>query len=376
MSSITKLEQRGNIKGLIKLLGHKKADIREEAAKALGRIGSSALEELLQALETSNLVVQEGVIVSLGLIKDPIATEPLLKALQDPNRTIRGQAAKSLGLIGNPEAVEPLISSLSDKDDEVKMQIIEALGEIGDSRALDLLVEALKDREMKVRDSAAKALAKLGASGIDHLIYLLWDGNPMIQRRAEKALLKMDVPIGELLLEASKEKNSQDRKKIGACLNRLRWNPKNDTEKARYLFLQMEWEKLLKLGTEAIEPLTQGLMDEDWEIRRMSAETLGQIEGQEAFEPLSQALKSQDSKIRRSIVAALRRVGDERAVEVLIAALNDPEEHVRWTAAEALGNIGDKRAIEPLVKALNDKSLRVRNNVEFALKKNKWKTET
>ena len=255
----------------------------------------------------------------------------------------------------------------------MQIQIVEALGEIGDVRALDALIEALTNRDMKVRDNAAKALFKLGDQGIDHLLSLLWTANPMIRRRVEKALLKMEVPIGELLLEVSKEKNSQDRKKIGEYLDRLRWQPKNDTERALYLFSKMNWEKLVKLGNIAIEPLALGLMDEDWEIRRMSAETLGQIEGSEAFEPLAQALKHPNSKIRRSVVAALRRVGNETAVEALVIALSDSEEQVRWTAAEALGNIGDKRAKEPLVKALNDKSAKVRNNAEIALKKNKWK---
>jgi HEAT repeat protein len=41
--------------------------------------------------------------------------EPLIAALKDENSDVRQAAAKALGKIGDPRAVEPLIAALSDE---------------------------------------------------------------------------------------------------------------------------------------------------------------------------------------------------------------------------------------------------------------------
>jgi len=57
----------------------------------------------------------------------------------------------------------------------------------------------------------------------------------------------------------------------------------------------------------------------------------------------------------------------------LIDALKDEDGKIRKDAAYALGEIGDPRAVEPLEEALGDKYKYVREALEKALQKIKWK---
>ena len=93
--------------------------------------------------------------------------------------------------------------------------------------------------------------------------------------------------------------------------------------------------------------------------------------GTEAINPLIEALAKEKDEVARWVSAeALGRIGDSRAVEPLINALiKDRHPDVRWHAAEALGQLGDKRALEPLKDASKDKDDWVRNHAKEALKK-------
>src|SRR5688500_2961405 len=59
-------------------------------------------------------------------------------------------------------------------------------------------------------------------------------------------------------------------------------------------------------------------------------------------------LKDENAEVRRAAANSLGRLEDTRAVPGLIAAMKDPEPHVRASVAEALGQLEDNRAIVPL----------------------------
>lgn len=64
---------------------------------------------------------------------------------------------------------------------------------------------------------------------------------------------------------------------------------------------------------------------------------------------LLQDLKDDNIDIRKRAAISLGYIGDPRAVEPLIQALKDKDKDVRERAAMALGEIGDPRAVEPLI---------------------------
>lgn len=99
--------------------------------------------------------------------------------------------------------------------------------------------------------------------------------------------------------------------------------------------------------------------------------------GTAAIEPLIEALESDGDEVVRWVSAnALGRIGDERAVEPLIEALkNEVHPDVRWHVAEALGELEDERATRPLTEALGDEDSWVRNYAASALRKIKKKNK-
>ena len=109
-------------------------EVREEAAKALGRIGSAD------------------------------AVDALLRHLTDPFSIIRPQAARALGRIGDRRAVEPLVAALGDPSEELQEACCQALGRMGAREALAPLLGLLaSERSDRVAAAAGDAMSRLGA---------------------------------------------------------------------------------------------------------------------------------------------------------------------------------------------------------------------
>ena len=142
-------------------LGSGSKRVQELSLKFLGAEGKNREEVLISALKDEDSDVREAAAKALGKIKDPRAVEPLISALKDEDSDVREAAAKALGEIKDPRAVEPLISALKDVNWRVRDAAAEALGEIKDPRAVEPLISALKDVDVLVREAAAKALRKI-----------------------------------------------------------------------------------------------------------------------------------------------------------------------------------------------------------------------
>ena len=99
----------------------------------------------------------------------------LIRDLSHRNEDIRWAAASALARIGT-SAVDPLVTALDDKDSVVRLRAAWALGQIGDKRAVERLILTLRDGDWSVRMRAAEALGKLRAQrATDALLLLLRD---------------------------------------------------------------------------------------------------------------------------------------------------------------------------------------------------------
>jgi len=78
-------------------------------------------------------------------------------------------------------------------------------------------------------------------------------------------------------------------------------------------------------------------------------------------------LQDENADVRRAAAHSLGQLQDPRAVPGLIAVLKDSDPKVRASAAEALGELEDPRALPPLADLLNDGSTDVRRSVLDAL---------
>jgi HEAT repeat protein len=105
-------------------------------ALALGKDfnkGSRAVESLIDALDYNNLLVREGVIQSLGKIKDSRAVPFLIPALKSKSFAIRISAIKALENIGDPQAVPQLRQTADhDGDAQIKEAALSALRSFGE----------------------------------------------------------------------------------------------------------------------------------------------------------------------------------------------------------------------------------------------------
>jgi HEAT repeat protein len=391
--------------------------VREAAAKALGKIGDPrAVEPLILALKNDARVVREAAAFALGKIGAP-AVEPLTNALKDNAKVVRLAAAFALVEIGGP-AVEPLTNALKDEKSEVRKVAAEVLGKIGwlpdagangvaywvakkewarcvmiGEPAVEPLTNALKDDDVGVREAAAKALGEIGAPAMEPLIAALTDKHEDVRWIAAEALDKIGwlpderangaaywvakrewdqcvmigAPAAEPLIDVLQDKAKDVRWAAAEALDKIGWLPDEGDIGAAYWVAKREWDRSVKIGAPAVEPLTNALKDRESAVREAAARALGKIDDPRALEPLIAALQAKESDVRKAAARALGRIGDPRAVEPIIAALKDDDKDVRCAAAYALDRIGDPRAVEPLILALKDDDKDVRRAAANAL---------
>jgi HEAT repeat protein len=82
--------------------------------------------------------------------------------LDDPSAEVREEATRALGRIGSKEATEELSSRLSDPYSPIRIEAARALGGIGDGRAVPALVRCLAVGSPELRAACAEALGCVG----------------------------------------------------------------------------------------------------------------------------------------------------------------------------------------------------------------------
>ena len=195
-----------------------------------------------------------------------------------------------------------------------------------------------------------KALSKIGdVRAFETFIKALEENKPVIILLGELGDKRAIVPLLPLL----KDEESSVRSNAAEALNKLGWEPSNQSEEITYLIASNNWYQLKGLGEPVVEPLIALLDDKSNGVRSNTIKTLGTIGDKRAVEPLIKALKKDEYReARLNAAQALGEINDTRAVEALIEALNDDYKYVVEYAAKALANLGDKRAVEPLLKIL------------------------
>ena len=299
---------KDDVKRLIDELGDWDKDVRCGAAYALGDIRDKrAVQPLIKALGDENKDVRKNAARALGNIGDKRAVEPLIKVLGDEDKWVRYEAARALGKIGEP-AIEPLIKALGDGNKYVRKNAAKALGNTGDKRAVAPLIKALGDGDELVRMNAAWALRNIGKPAVEPLIKALGDGDWNVRYYAAEALGKIGQPAVEPLIKALGDENKDVRKYAARALGKTGWHPATDEQQALYLVALQKWDKAVKLGKPAVEPLIKALGDGDWNVRKNAAEALGNI-GEPAVKPLIKALGDGYSDVRKNAAEALGKIG-------------------------------------------------------------------
>jgi HEAT repeat protein len=148
------------------------SQVRAEAVRALGELGSEAEDVLIAALvEDTDEVVRQMAAQALGMLGGERALAVLVETLRrtEEGEEVRSACAEALGDTFEPEAVPPLLEALNDPSALVRYDAALALGQLGDVRALDKLSSMAEHDTGEivgvgtVREMASDALATIEA---------------------------------------------------------------------------------------------------------------------------------------------------------------------------------------------------------------------
>jgi HEAT repeat protein len=304
------------------------SDIRESAARWLGRVAQKikdqeidardSIDALVTALKTDKSVkVREGACVALdALAKARVdigqALATLIATLKDQAPEPRAAAAHALGrLRGTAKEAVPLLREiLRDPKGDVFGRRESALALVkiapADPDILTTLTETLgaKDTPSEVREEVARVLGLLG----------------------EKA-----APAIPVLAVALHDKKSLDvRRAAAAALDQV--GP--------------EVKSVLPALLEAIDDKDR---DRDKAVRCLVIHTIGGLgkDGAEATEQLIKCAKDSNQEVRLAAIHALRSIGPDAArakdlIPLLTALTTDPQADIREAAIEALKKVQEK----------------------------------
>ena len=388
VGALGRTNSRQVAEALIKAFQEEDKLVRLGAAEALGRMRSEkAVEPFVDALEDKDEFVRWIATKALGEIKSDKTSSTFIDMLGDKSRFVRREAAKGLGVVGSEKTLDPLVSALSDEDEFVRKTAVESLGEIKSEKTAKTLINKLHDDSHLVRLEAAKALGMIKVrKAIAPLLFALGDENRFVRKEAANALGQLESEkVLEPLIRIFKSEDPLTRQGavralgqinldgVPDCISDRIFDFTDNALKDKDKFVRKETAKALQSLSEsrrerAFESLISALDNEDDEVRRLAAESLGIFDCEKAIPPLVSALKSRDATVRRFAANALGRIRSKEALQPLIDILVfDNSGSVREEAAKALGKIKSRRAIESLIDALMDKNNEGRSGAAEAL---------
>lgn len=305
------------------------------AAKALGKMGPEAVDDLIAALPHSDPHVVKGVAAALGDI-GPAAKQavgPLIAELEKDNPDTRVTLMYALMGIGPDaaQAVPLLIKTLDHEDFHAQYWACQALGGIGPPAepATPVLCRLVSDAPASVRRHAAAALGGIGPGigpeGLAALVKALRDPLEPVRENAVIALGK----LGDFAKPAMPE--------IRAVLEEGRL-------KARAQAARTLWQ--LTRDADIVVPVLVAALTDEVSSSPEAATFLGELgeAAKPAVPELTASLQSRDLLMRIEAAKALGRIGPaaESAVPALEQALKDESSDVSEAAKKSLEQIKGK----------------------------------
>ena len=141
-----------------------------QSLSMLVEIGDDAVDELINGLSNSDKNIRKNCAKALGEISNPKSIDALIKSLSDDNKWVRRESSSALSRMGS-EAVEPLIQCLDDVDWRVKGAAAWALGNLKDERAIEPLFRLLnEDNNGFVKQGALSSLKSINTPKSNELL--------------------------------------------------------------------------------------------------------------------------------------------------------------------------------------------------------------
>jgi HEAT repeat protein len=151
--------------------------------------GRQIEDALLAAVQRPDepLAVRAGALASVGYFSTPRVRDAILAGHRDAN--LRQSAVRAMGRNCDPTWTDTLVADSASRNAAVREEAARAIGEIEDERGVSRLLEMLEDPAIAVRVAAIWALGQIGGDEAQEaLIYCLEDQHEVIRDAAEGAL--------------------------------------------------------------------------------------------------------------------------------------------------------------------------------------------
>lgn len=182
---------------LLEQLDSRDADINDHAREELLKLGSSALEPLMNLLESGTTYQIASAIVVLGQIADPTCIDALIQLQEHPNLIVRSNLAQALGNFDDERVRKILIEMLEHEHPIVQQWVIISLGQVGGSSVLTKLLEFMQSTESSTLcHIAIQTIGELGDSqAVPYLVPFLDNEDRHVRNHAESALAKLNAQL-------------------------------------------------------------------------------------------------------------------------------------------------------------------------------------
>ncbi|MFQ5427802.1 MAG: HEAT repeat domain-containing protein [Thermodesulfobacteriota bacterium] len=124
---------------------------------------------------------------------------------------------------------------------------------------------------------------------------------------------------------------------------------------------------IISFGADAVTHLRSGLKNDNWRVRCVVVDILGDLEGVDVGEDLSLALLDSEPDVRAKAAKGLGKKKVSAAVNDLMRLTEDPSWVVRLHSTRALGLIGVVNSVDKLKQRLFDENWQVRRAAAEAL---------
>ena len=137
-------------------------EVRARAIEAIGPHDAAWVRQAIsEAYESGVRRLKAAAVHAMGRSCEPRWLPLLLRELSNEEAEVRYEAATALGSLGDESAVSNLVGALSDPDDEVREASIAALGEIGGRAAREALLGLSREGSPAAKEAALAALTKI-----------------------------------------------------------------------------------------------------------------------------------------------------------------------------------------------------------------------
>jgi len=340
---------------IVSLFRDQSSEVREAAVETLSLMGRGVLATVHVMFEDSDPLVKSCAACVAGKVGDSESIIPLITIMTDSSGNVRNAVVEALVNIGLA-SVFPLITVLDEGDTDQRLQALEALSHFSDNKSHEAIEKiANTDPDVKVRERATELL-KLGKKiiGEGHLAYYI----PKMEELAQSKGLTGEMADNvDFLLESLASQNRHDQ--VDATKTLIEKGEQGasilirNTAGRDQQIKRAANEILINMGKSALKPALDSITDENPEVRKNAAMSLGRIDHEESLNTLTNTIMmDKDADVRATAAFALGMIGNPDSINPLVIALDDPDEKVRSAAISSLEYLDDERAIEPLVNAL------------------------